>query len=187
MSENVFVTLTAESAPAAARPILEASEQKFGYLPEAVGRMALSPQTLKGFLTVNGIFEQTTLAPLDREVLILTVATRNSCHVCVAMHTAALVRQEAAPELVEALRSRKPLPDARLEALRVFTHAVMDRCGAVGDEELRAFLDAGYTPQNALEVVLGIGTYTISTFANRMIDAPLDPPLTAFAWDGDAL
>lgn len=48
----------------------------------------------------------------------------------------------------------------------------MDHRGAVGDEETRAFLGAGYTPQNALEVVLGVGAYTISTFANRLIDAP---------------
>jgi len=42
---------------------------------------------------------------------------------------------------------------------------------AVSDAELDAFLAHGYTRQNALEVVLGIGTYTVSTFANRLTRA----------------
>ncbi len=37
-------------------------------------------------------------------------------------------------------------------------------------DELTAFLAAGYTHRNALEVVLGIGTYTMSTFANRLVE-----------------
>jgi hypothetical protein len=32
-----------------------------------------------------------------------------------------------------------------------------------------------------LRVVLGIGTYTLSTVANRLTEAPLDEPLAAFA------
>ncbi len=31
-------------------------------------------------------------------------------------------------------------------------------------------------------MVLGIGTYTMSTLANRLTDAPLDDQLSAFAW-----
>ena len=47
---------------------------------------------------------------------------------------------------------------------------------------MAAFLACGYTRQHALEVVLGIGTYTMSTLANRLTDAPLDDRLSAFAW-----
>lgn len=49
--------------------------------------------------------------------------------------------------------------------------------GAVDDAALDAFLDRGYTARNALEVVLGIGTYTLSALANRLTRAPLDPQL----------
>jgi alkylhydroperoxidase family enzyme len=61
------------------------------------------------------------------------------------------------------------------------TLRVLDTAGDVGDDALRAFLAAGYTRQNALEVVLGIGTYTMSTPANRLTGAPLDGQLGAFA------
>lgn len=49
------------------------------------------------------------------------------------------------------------------------------------DATLQSFLAHGYTARNALEVVLGIGTYTMSTLANRMTGAPVDPQLAAFA------
>jgi len=74
-----------------------------------------------------------------------------------------------------------PLPDERLDAIRVFTLRVLDTAGDVGDPALQDFLARGYTAQNALEVVLGIGTYTMSTLANRLTGAPMDAQLAAYA------
>lgn len=182
MSRTVFTTHTAATAPEAARPTMNGVHRKLGHLPAAVGLMAESPELLKGFLTVNGIFESCALDPVEREVVVLTVATRNECHLCVAMHTATLTRLGAEAEVIAALRAGTPLPNDRLEALRRFTHAVLDHRGAVPEEQLVAFLAADYQPRHALDVVLGVGTYTISTFANRLTGAPLDPPVAAYAW-----
>lgn len=177
----MFVDHTTETAPDAART-LAATEKRLGYLPAAVARLAEAPLLLDGFLKLSAMFEASSLDPLARETLIMTVATRNECHLCVAMHTATLRRLDADPELVAALREGKPLPDERLQAVRDFTHTVIDTAGAVPDETLREFLDAGFTRRQALEVVLGVGTYTMSTFANRLTHAPIDEPLTPFAW-----
>ncbi|MEK8108547.1 carboxymuconolactone decarboxylase family protein [Micromonospora sp. M12] len=144
--------------------------------------MAESPELLTGFLTANTGFEQTDLSPLEREVVVLAVATTNECHVCVALHTGTLTQLGASPELITALRAGTVLPEPRLEALRRFTLTVLDQRGAVSDDELDDFLAAGFQPRHALDVVLGVGAYTISTFANRLTRAPLDPPLAAHAW-----
>ncbi|MEH0823079.1 MULTISPECIES: carboxymuconolactone decarboxylase family protein [unclassified Micromonospora] len=177
-----FTAYEPDTAPAAARPVMAGVRRTLGHLPAAVSLMAGSPELLKGFLAANAAFEATDLDPVAREVVVLTVATRNGCHLCVAMHTATLVRHGAAPELIEALRTGAALPDPRLEALRRFTVAVLDHRGAVPDADLDALLAAGWQPRHALDVVLGVGTYTISTFANRLTDAPLDAPLAPYAW-----
>ncbi|GIJ08331.1 carboxymuconolactone decarboxylase family protein [Micromonospora andamanensis] len=182
MSTHVFPAHTIDTAPQAARATMDGVRRKLGHLPGAVGLMAESPELLNGFLTANANFENCGLDPIQREVVVLTVAGRNECHLCVAMHTATLVRYGAAAELIDALRAGTDLPDARLEALRRFTLAVLDNRGAVPDEELAAFLAAGHQPRHALDVVLGVGTYTISTFANRLTRAPIDPPLAGYAW-----
>jgi len=177
-----FTEHTVESAPAAARRFLTATRDHLGYLPAGLARMAASPQLIDGFLKLTAIFDGSVLDPVAREVVIMTVATRNGCHICVAMHTARLAALGASPDLITALRDAEPLPDERLDAIRVFTLRVLATAGDVGDEALRDFLARGYTTQNALEVVLGIGTYTMSTLANRLTGAPVDDQLAAYAW-----
>ena len=184
VSDSRFTEHSIESAPPAARRFMTATRDHLGYLPAGMARMATSPQLMDGFLKLTAIFENTSLEPVAREVLVMTVATRNRCHICVAMHTARLTALGAGPGLIEALRDpdrTEPLPDERLDAVRVFTLRVLDTAGNVGDRALRDFLAAGYTTQNALEVVLGIGTYTMSTLANRLTGAPVDDQLAAYA------
>ncbi|MFF0381108.1 carboxymuconolactone decarboxylase family protein [Streptomyces sp. NPDC004286] len=118
-----------------------------------------SPQNLDGFLALNEMFEATTLDPHSRETVILTVATRNQCHLCVDMHQARLTALGPAEN-----------PE-RLDAVHRFTLQVLASSGAVSEEELAAFQAHGYTRRNALEVVLGIGAYTLSTLSNRLVGA----------------
>jgi AhpD family alkylhydroperoxidase len=176
-----FPTHTIESAPTAARRTMSAVKEHEGFLPEAVGRLATSPHTLDAFLKVSGIFETTSLDPVAREVVVMTIAARNGCHVCVAMHTGRLTKLGADAGLIATLREAKPLDDERLDAIRIFTLRVLETTGDVGDEALEDFFAHGYTAQNALEVVLGIGAYTMSTLANRLTGAPIDDQLAQFA------
>ncbi len=114
----------------------------------------------------------------EREVVTFVVATTNQCHYCVAMHS----RIAAESIEVAALRDGRPMADARLEAVRRLTLAVIAARGAASDEELAAFEAAGFGAQHALEVVVGVATYTLSTFANRVTRAPLDGALEPYRW-----
>ncbi|WP_030787797.1 carboxymuconolactone decarboxylase family protein [Streptomyces sp. NRRL S-920] len=167
----MFVEHTVETAPAESRPAMERVTQAFGQLPNAVARLAESPELLNGFLEMSAAFDRTTLEPVAREVVIMTLATRNGCHICVTMHTGKLRKLGAGTELITALREQRELPDERLEAVRRFTLTVLATAGGVPDDDVKAFLSHGYTERNALEVVLGLGAYTMSTLANRLTRA----------------
>lgn len=169
---TTFVRHTIESAPAGSRPFMTATEQALGRLPAAVGLLAESPELTAGFAKVSSLYEHTTLDPVAREVVVMTVVVRNGCHICVAMHSGRLTTLGADSELIEALRGQRPLADPRLDAVRVFTLELLASAGAVHDAALAAFLAHGHTTRNALEVVLGIGTYTMMSFANRLTRAP---------------
>ena len=166
----MFRTHTLDSAPAASRPFMEATIAEFGILAEPVARLAESPETLDGFLHASHLFESSTLDPLSREVVVMTIATRNGCRFCVTMHTGRLRALKADPELITALRIGGRIADERLATIQRFTCRALETTGQVPDEEIKEFLAAGYTTRNALEVVLGIGTYTMSTFANRLLN-----------------
>ncbi len=114
----MFTEHTIESAPPAARRAMTATANHLGYLPAATARWASSPQLLDGFQKLSGLFDTTTLDPVAREVVIMTIATRNGCHLCVAMHTARLTALGADACLIAALRGAQPLADPRLDALR---------------------------------------------------------------------
>ncbi|WP_029384066.1 carboxymuconolactone decarboxylase family protein [Streptomyces leeuwenhoekii] len=168
----MFAAHSVESAPQASRPAMRAVAEAWGgTVPDAVARLATSPELLNAFLSLSASFERCTLDPLSREVVIMTVAVRNQCHICVALHTGKLRRLGAETELIAALREERAPADERLDAIRTFTLGVLSTAGAVDDDALEALLAHGYTERNALEVVLGIATYTMSTFANRLVRA----------------
>ncbi|MFG2651134.1 carboxymuconolactone decarboxylase family protein [Streptomyces sp. NPDC048436] len=167
----MFTEHTTETAPAESRAAMERTAAAFGKTPDAVARLAESPELLNGFLELSASFERTTLEPVAREVVVMVIAARNDCHICVTMHTGKLRKLGADSTLIAALREQRELTDERLEAIRQFTLEVLRTSGAVEDAELKDFLAAGYTKRNALEVVMGIGTYTMSTLANRLTRA----------------
>lgn len=167
----MFTAHTLETAPSDSRAAMERTAAAFGRVPDAVARLAESPELLNGFLEMTAAFDRTTLDPVAREVVIMTVATRNDCHVCVALHAGKLRKLGASAELIAALREERALSDERLEAVRRFTLTVLATAGGVDDAALKEFFAHGYTERNALEVVMGIGTYTMSTLANRLTRA----------------
>lgn len=168
-----FTDYDLNTAAPAARPILADNERKFGTIPKALARLAASPVALEATIAALGAFEQSSLTPLEREVLAMTMGRLNGCHVCVALHRRLLKLVDAPQAVCDALEHGTPLPVPRLEALRCFTLELLERKGDVGDVAWQQFLAAGFDRAAALEVVMGVATYTLTTFANRLTQAPL--------------
>ena len=169
-----FTSYDLNTAPAAARPILEESQQKFGQIPAPLARFAASPVTLQAAIAGLTAFEHSSLEPLEREVLAMVMAKKNGCDYCLALHRRLLRMIDAPQGLSDALEQGGPLASPKLEALRSFILALHETTGDVGAEAWRAFLDVGFDRAAALEVVLGIAAYTLTTFANRLTEAPLE-------------
>ena len=49
------------------------------------------------------------------------------------------------------------------------------------DEALAEFLEAGYSHQNALDVVLGVSLASLCNYANNLADTPINPELQPYA------
>lgn len=175
-----FRTYTEADAPERTRPLLSAVRAAQHFLPEAVARQAESPFVVAQVLALLKAFGDTSLGFIEREVVSMVMARENDCELCRAMHTALLTRENAPPLLIAALREGAELEDIRLEALASFVRSALLGKGDVGAKEWRAFLAAGFTREQALEVVFGIAVYTLSTFANRLVQAPVDEPLARF-------
>ena len=100
----------------------------------------------------------------------MTMGRVNGCQFCLTMHRGLLTAQKAPSDLIAALEAGEPLTDARLEALRRFVLALLEQHGDVAREVWRNFREAGYSHQHALDVVAGVGVYTLTTLANRLTE-----------------
>ena len=67
-----------------------------------------------------------------------------------------------------------PLSDLKLESLRLFTIAMVDGRGHVSGEEWDDFVGAGWTQQQALEVVFAVAMKVMSNYTNALAGVPLD-------------
>jgi uncharacterized peroxidase-related enzyme len=174
---------TPESAPEASRPYLQRAQAANGFLPNLVASLANAPTALETYLTVAEINGRSGLSLAERETVQITAAAIHGCGFCVAGHTAvALKKAQLEPQLVESIRAQTPLSDPRLDAVAVFTRAVIATRGAVSDETLAAFHAAGFSDANALEVILGVSLATLCNFANNLAQNELNPELAAYRW-----
>jgi AhpD family alkylhydroperoxidase len=174
MTSRNFPSFRVDDAPPLARPILAQNERKFGFVPSPLAKMAIAPAVLDAAIHGLEVFERSSLAPLEREVLAMTLARRNGCEYCRALHRRLLARLEAPAETIVALDGGTALPSPRLDVLRRFVLGVLDRTGNPTPELWSEFLAAGFAQAQALEIAQGIAAYTLTTFANRLTEAPLD-------------
>jgi len=178
-----FTVHTVESAPAASRPQLEGLRRSFGFVPNLFAVFAESPAALRGGLAIYEAFSTSSLAPAEQQLVMLAVSEANDCKYCVAAHSTLAKRlAKVDPALVSATRRREPLPDAKLDALVTFTRKVVEQRGMLAESEVAAFLDAGYTKAQLIEVLLGVGMKTFNNYVDHIAHTPLNAQFKAEAW-----
>lgn len=178
--------LDEKTAPQAVREVLAQVRKKFGFVPNLLGNMANAPSLLKAYLAVSTLFDESSLTPTERQVVLLAASAKNNCGYCVAAHTAIAAMQKVSQDAVDAARNRRPIADAKLEALRRFAEETVETRGWPSEATRKRFSDAGYSPSQALEVVLGIGMKTLSNYTNHLTGTALDEPFAPAAWHTSA-
>ena len=176
---------TEETAPEASKPTMKKAKAAFGMLPNLMATMAESPASIEAYFTLMGIYEKSGFTPAEKQVVLMTNNRLNGCTYCMAAHSAISKSQGVPNEVVAELRAGSSLTDPKLDALRRFSEAVFVGRGVVDDEDLGAFLSAGYTKANVLEVVVGTALKVLSNYSQKFTKAPVDSPFRAFAWSPD--
>ncbi len=118
--------------------------------------------------------------------MLLTASRLNGCEYCVAAHSTVAKLSEVPASVVNAVREDRPLEDPRLEALSQFTRLVVEQRGWVGEAAVDAFIDAGFTRAQVLEVVLGVAMKTLSNYTNHLAEPALDAAFAGEEWRAPA-
>lgn len=177
-----FQQHTVETAPEDSKTSLEGSIESFGMIPGLHATMAEAPALLAAYKDIHQHFVNSSFDNDEKTVVWQTINVEHACHYCVPAHTGIAKSMGVDDAITDALRNETTLPNARLEALRDFTLAVVRNRGNVDDGAVQAFLDAGYTKQQILEVVLGLSQKIMSNYTNHLANTPVDEMFQAFEW-----
>lgn len=180
-----FIRHTEETAPEGSRPVLQRIKRAFGFIPNLSATFAESPAVVEGYGTLSGFFDKSDFTATERQIILMTNSRLNGCTYCMAAHTTISQMQEVPADVIETLRSGASFTDAKLEALRVFAAKVNENRGAVSDEDVDAFIDAGYSKANVLEVVLGTSLKVISNYTNHITNTPVDDTFQPNKWSAN--
>ena len=171
------------SAPEDSKPLLEHSKQVFGFVPNLHRVMAEAPGVLDAYKKVHEFFLNSSLDKDERTVVWQTINVEHACHYCVPAHSGIAKSMGVDDAIDKALRNETPLPNAHLEALRTFTLSVVRNRGNVDDQAVQAFLDAGFTKRQILEVILGVSQKVMSNYINHLAHTPVDDVFQKFEWE----
>ncbi|OBJ45377.1 hypothetical protein A5630_14080 [Mycolicibacterium mucogenicum] len=177
-----FTVHTQDSAPQGAKALLEQVKKHTGFIPNFYGVLAESPQALAAYQGLSEQFLRSSLSTAAKHVVWLTASERNGCRYCVAAHSAAASAARVDQAVIDAIRQDKPIDDSELEAVRQFTASLVDDAGWVHDDKVQAFLDAGHTRRQVLDVITGVAQKTLSNYTNHLAHTPLDAILAPLHW-----
>lgn len=182
----MFKQHTIETAPAESAEILKGVQDKMGFIPNLFAHLAESPTATKAYTQLSDLLGQSSLSPQQLQITLLTTSVFNQCRFCVAAHTAGGTKAKVAQQTLDAIRAGETPDDAEDAALARFVQQVVRERGWVPESEVRAFLDAGFTQAQVLDVITAVALKTLSNYSNHLADPELNPELEGFAWEPQA-
>jgi AhpD family alkylhydroperoxidase len=179
---SIFEVQTIEQAPKGSRAPLERLQQAFGMVPNVAGIIANSPVLANIFVPLFESVHGGTFTEAEIQTLLLTNAVTNSCAWAVAFHSYLALQAGLDPADVQAIRERRTPRESPYAALSIFSQALIENRGHLGEEAIAAFQSADFRPEQALEVLAVSAASTITNYAGSIAKPPLEPMFQDQAW-----
>jgi AhpD family alkylhydroperoxidase len=179
---TTFPVHTIADAPERSRPVLQALQETFGFVPNIAGAMAGSPTLIEGFLGVFRTVHAGSFSEAQIQVLLLTNAVTNRCEWAAAFHSALALRNGVAAADVDAIRAGREPADRAHAALSALARHLIETRGQAEPPRVQAFLDAGFARGQVLEAILVVAASTITNYVGNVARPPLEPAFEAHAW-----
>jgi uncharacterized peroxidase-related enzyme len=169
-----------DAAPDASKPILDAVHKQLGVVPNLFRLIANSPAALAAFAGFQGALGKT-LDVKTRERIALAVAQVNGCDYCLSAHTylGLNLAKISAEEI--ALNRKGGSGDAKAHAAVSFAAKVARERGHVGDADVAAVREAGFTDAQIVEIVGLVAENTFTNYLNNVAGTEIDFPVVRAA------
>jgi uncharacterized peroxidase-related enzyme len=177
-----FTLHDSATATAGSAEILNGVHKAWGFVPNLHRILAESPAALEAYNTLWGIAEKTSFTPQERNIANLAIIYENECTYCMAEYTNLSRMAKVDDTAIAAVREGRPIPDAKLEALRQFAAKVTRQRGVMSEGDVAAFKAAGYDNRAVLDVLVLAATKLISNYTNHLAETPNDAFMKGAEW-----
>jgi AhpD family alkylhydroperoxidase len=156
-----------------------------GVIPNLAAAISNSPKLVTAFAAVFQQVHSSSLTEQEIQIVLLTDAVVNSCTYAVAFHTALALNEGVSSKETDAIRKRRGPRDRRFAALSMLARTIIEKRGHLSEQELDAFISAGFTKEQVLEVIAVVAASTITNYAGTIANPPLENQFQQFAWPGE--
>lgn len=174
-----FTFYTPETAAPEAANLLNKIQSSYGFIPNLFAYMAEAPTTIQAYLQLNALIAETSLSPAQAQLSLWVTSLENQCEFCATAHQAFAKKMGVKTQTIEAVLQNKAIESPDDAALAAFTRAVVSKKGHLAATDVDAFLAAGFTKQQIMEVILVVTIKTLSNYINHLTHPDVNPEVLA--------
>jgi AhpD family alkylhydroperoxidase len=171
---TTFTVPTRDTVSPANQAMFDALKGKLTFVPNLYATLAHSETALGTYLALQNA--KSSITGKAREVVNLVVSEVNSCEYCLAAHTVIGGMVGFKPEQILEIRAGTASFDAKLDALAKLVRNIATKRGHADQPLVDTFLDAGWTNENLVDVIVTIGDKTVTNYLHATTRIPVDFP-----------
>jgi AhpD family alkylhydroperoxidase len=155
--------------------IFDNLQKGLGMVPNLYAVMAHSETALGNYLSFQNA--KTTFSNKEKQAVNLVVSQVNNCVYCQSAHTLLGTMNGLTEEQTIEIRRGNASFDNKLNALVTLAKQITDHKGFATDEATEAFLNAGYTKGQVIELVFLVAEKTAMNYVHAITKVAIDFPL----------
>jgi AhpD family alkylhydroperoxidase len=171
---NTIQVPTRDQVSPANQALFDQLKKGLGMVPNLYATLALSEHALGNYLAFQNA--RSSITGKAREVVNLVVSQVNGCQYCLAAHTVIGGMVGFKPEQIIEIRRGGASWDAKLDALAKLVKSIASERGHADPARVQAFFEAGWTPENLVDVIVVIGDKTVTNYLHATTQVPVDFP-----------
>lgn len=171
---TTFPVLTRDDVSDANKGLFDALKGQLGMVPNLYAALAHSETALGTYLALQSA--KSSMNAKSREVVNLVVSQVNDCDYCLAAHTVIGKMNGFSDAQILEIRGGSASWDSKLDALARLTTSIAANRGHADAALVDAFLAAGWTRENLVDVIVTIGDKTVTNYLHAVTKVPVDFP-----------
>lgn len=174
-----FTFYTPANASPEAKVLLEKIQSAYGFIPNLFAYMAEAPSTISAYLYLNELIAKSSLTPAQAQLSLWVASIENDCEFCRIAHQAFAKTFGVKSQTYDAVLHQQTIECSADAALVDFTRAIVNKRGHLTSADLDAFLSAGFSKQQVMEVMLIVTIKTLSNYINHLTHPEVNPEVLA--------